>query len=148
MSLSRDDVETLLSGASADPRVLAMRQAALAAGQSVLIEQFFGRPQLRTAELLHLQQKHAFEPFQILCRADGRVLLERFLTRAAEKPHASHQYLKRLEHNKEQFLTGHLAPLTIGGQIVEIDTTTPNSLDYTDLLQQVRTVLRRGAESL
>lgn len=110
----------------------------LAAGQSVMIEQFFGRPELRTAELLRLQQVYDFEPFQILCWADGKVLLERFLARAmAEERLTSHQYLEWLEQNKEQLLLGRLAPLAVGGQIVEIDTTTPDSFDYTDLLQQV-----------
>src|SRR5215469_9630669 len=53
----------------------------LAAGQSVIVEQFFGRPDLRAAELLNLQRTHDFDPFQILCRAEGNVLLERYLTR-------------------------------------------------------------------
>jgi predicted kinase len=119
----------------------------LAAGQSVMIEQFFGRPALRAAELLRLKHQYDFEPFQILCKADGKVLLERFLARAAsQEQHASHRYLEWLEHNKEQLLRGALAPLAIGGQLVEIDTTTPNSFDYNSLLQQVRAAL--GGEHL
>src|SRR5438309_696520 len=47
----------------------------LAAGQSVIVEGFFGRPELRSAEFLHLQHAYDFEPFQILCNADGVVLL-------------------------------------------------------------------------
>ena len=115
----------------------------LAAGQSVMIEQFFGNPALRTAELLHLQQTYDFEPFQILCRTDGNVLLERFLARAASaERHASHQYLEWLEQHKAQLLRGDLAPLALGGQIVEIDTTTPDSFEYADLLQHVRAALQ------
>ncbi len=132
-----------LLGAAAFTLLYYVTGSVLAAGQSVMIEQFFGRPELRTAELLRLQQVYDFEPFQILCWADGKVLLERFLARAmAEEQHTSHQYLEWLEQNKEQLLPGRLAPLAVGGQIVEIDTTTPDSFDYTDLLQQVRTALR------
>jgi predicted kinase len=111
----------------------------LAAGQSVLVEGFFGRPEIRTAEFLHLQHAHNFEPLQILCRADGRVLLERYLARVGTvERHIGHQDLEWLEHNKERILAGHLSPLVVGGRLVEINTTTPDSFDYTDLLQQVR----------
>lgn len=111
----------------------------LAAGQSAIVEGFFGRPEIRTAEFLHLQHSYDFEPLQILCRADGRILLERFLVRLkAEERHASHQDMKWLEQNKERLLAGHLPPLALGGQLVEIDTTTPHTFDYADLLQQVR----------
>ncbi len=114
----------------------------LAAGQSVIVEGFFGRPELRTAEFLHLQYTHDFEPLQILCKADGRVLLERFLARiGTEERHSSHQDLEWLKQNKEQLLQGHLPPLALGGQLVEIDTTTPHSFEYIDLLQQVRAIL-------
>lgn len=114
----------------------------LAAGKSVIVEGFFGRPEIRTAEFLRLQQSCDFEPLQILCKADGRVLLERFLARVkTEERHAGHQDLEWLEQNKERLLQGHLSPLTLEGRLVEIDTTTPDSFDYADLLQQVRTAI-------
>ncbi len=116
--------------------------AVLAAGQSVMVEQFFGRPELRTAELLQLQHTSDFEPFQILCRTEGSVLLERFLARVgAEERHGGHQDKEWLEQNKAHLLQGHLAPLALGGQFVEIDTTTPHSFDYAALLAQVRAAL-------
>ena len=42
----------------------------LAAGQSLIIEGFFGRPDLRTSEFIDLQRRYDFEPSQILCKAD------------------------------------------------------------------------------
>src|SRR5207253_8292690 len=116
----------------------------LAAGQSVIVEGFFGRPELRSTEFLHLQHAYDFEPFQILCNADGRVLLERFLARAATvERHVGHRDrdLEWLEQNKERLLQGHLPPLALDGQLVEIDTTTPHSFDYADLLQRVQAAL-------
>jgi len=114
----------------------------LAAGQSLIVEGFFGRPELRSAEFLHLQRTYDFEPFQILCKADGTVLLERFLARAGSgERHVGHPDLEWLEQNKGQLLQGHLTPLALGGQVVEIDTTTPHSFDYADLLQRVPAVL-------
>lgn len=110
----------------------------LAAGEAVIVEGFFGRPELRSAEFLALQRTHAFEPLQILCHADGEVLVERFLTRVgAVERHAGHPDLQWLEQNKERLLQGHLTPLALGGQVVEIDTTTPDSFDYASLLQRV-----------
>ena len=117
----------------------------LAAGQSVIVEQFFGRPELRTAELLQLQHTSDFESFQILCRTEGSALLERALARAGtEERHASHQDREWIEQNKERILQGQLSPLALGGQLVEIDTTTPHSFDYAGLLAQVRAALAEG----
>jgi predicted kinase len=114
----------------------------LAAGQPLIVEGFFGRPELRSAELLQLQQAYDFEPFQILCKADGIVLLERFLARVgtAER-HAGHPDMAWIEQNKEKLLQGRLTPLALGGQLVEIDTTTPQSFDYADVLQRVQAAL-------
>ncbi|HEY7348634.1 MAG TPA: AAA family ATPase [Ktedonobacterales bacterium] len=117
----------------------------LAAGQSLIVEGFFGRPALRTAEFLRLQHRYDFEPFQILCRADGQVLLDRFLARAGTlERHASHQDREWIEQNKERLLQGRLTPLALGGQVVEINTTTPHSFDYAGLLHQIRAALRHS----
>ncbi len=114
----------------------------LAAGRALIIEGFFGRPDLRTAEFVHLQRQWDFEPFQILCKAEGAVLLERFLARAgSEGRHAGHPDLDWLEQNKKRLVRGQLPPLALGGRLVEIDTTTLGSFDYDALLQQVHSAL-------
>jgi len=116
----------------------------LAAGQSLIVEGFFGRPELRSAEFLHLQHASDFEPFQILCKTDGGVLLERFLARVGTvERHVGHRDrdLEWIEQNKERLLQGHHTPLALDGQVIEIDTTTPRSFDYADVLQQVHAAL-------
>jgi predicted kinase len=114
----------------------------LAAGQSLIVEGFFGRPELRTAEFIQLQSRADFVPFQILCKADGDVLIERFLARAGSAwRHAGHTDSEWLEQNKERLLSGQLEPLALGGQLVEIDTTTPEHFDYDALLLRVRAAL-------
>jgi predicted kinase len=131
-----------LLGSAAFTLLYHVTGSVLAAGQSVIIEQFFGRPELRTAELLHLQHTYDFEPFQILCRTEGKVLLERFLARSGtEERHVSYQDQEWLEQNKERLLRGQLSPLALGGQLVEIDTTTPHSSNYAGLLSQVHATL-------
>ncbi|HEX9039023.1 MAG TPA: AAA family ATPase [Ktedonobacterales bacterium] len=114
----------------------------LAAGQPVIIEAYFGRAALRTAELARLRETRVFTPFQIVCAADGRVLLRRFLARAgSSERHRSHRDLEWLAENKELLLSGHLAPLALDGALVEIDTTTPFSFEYVRLLQAARAAL-------
>lgn len=114
----------------------------LAGGSAVIVEGYFGRPELRTAEFRRLKDRHNFVPFQILCRADGAVLLERFLARAgSDARHTGHTDLAWLEAHKTLLLQGHLAPLALDGRLVEIDTTTPDSFDYSDLVHQIRAAL-------
>jgi predicted kinase len=129
-------------GSAAFTLLYSVTGSVLAAGQSVIVEGFFGRSALRTAELLHVRQTHEFTPFQVLCRADGRVLLERFLARAGtDARHSSHQDMEWIAQNEELLVQGHLPPLALGGQVVEIDTTTPQSFDYAALLQRARAAL-------
>lgn len=155
-AFSRDDLyetmyDALERNGAEDPSVVGSAMftllyyvtgSVLAAGQSALVEGFFGNTELRTAEFLRLQQRHAFEPLQIICRADGKVLLDRFLARMeSEERHAGHQDLAWIEAYKERLLQGHFTPLALDGRIIEIDTTTPHSFAYDDLLQQVRAAL-------
>jgi len=116
----------------------------LAASQSLVVEGFFGRPELRSAEFLHLQHTYDFTPLQILCNADGAVLLKRFMARVgAVERHASHRDsdLEWIEQNKERLLQGYLTPLALDGQVIEIDTSTPHSFDYAAVLQQIHIAL-------
>lgn len=129
-------------GSASFSLLYAIAGTVLAAGQSLIVEGFFGRPDLRTAEIMRLQHQHDFEPFQILCKAEGAVLLERFLARmGSEDRHAGHSDKVWLEQNRERLLRGLLPPLVLGGQVIEIDTTTSDSFDYDALLRQVRSAL-------
>ncbi|MBM7569082.1 AAA family ATPase [Paenibacillus sacheonensis] len=112
----------------------------LSAGKSVIIEGFFGRPELRSAEFLSLKEAYDFEPFQIMCNVDGQVLLERFLARIGTRErHIGHRDLEWIQQdeNKERLLHGNLTPLAIGGTVLSIDATTPHSLNYVDLRQRI-----------
>lgn len=114
----------------------------LAAGQSLIIEGFFGLTEIGTAEFLQLQQAYDFEPFQIQCRTEGRTLLQRLLARAeSTERHICHRDLEFVERSKERVLQGYLAPLALDGQIIEVDTTAYHSFDYADVLQRVRLAL-------
>ncbi len=129
-------------GSAAFSLLYAVTGSVLAAGKPVIVEAFFGRPDLRTAEFAELQRRHAFEPLQILCKADGAVLVERFLARAGSAGrHASHADMDWLEQNRARLLNDVLPPLALGGTLVEVDTTTPDRFDYDALLRQVQAAL-------
>lgn len=133
-----------LLGSASFTLLYAVAGSILAAGLSLIVEQFFGNPALRSAELLRLQQAHDFEPFQILCKVDGEILLKRILARTENgERHTGHhqQDLEWIEQNKERLLQGSLPPLAIGGQLIEIDTSTPHSFDYAALLRQLYTAM-------
>jgi hypothetical protein len=70
------------------------------------------------------------------------VLLERFLARVGSRDrHAGHADIEWLEENKDRLIRGLLPPLALGGQLVEIDTATPDSFDYDALFRQVHAAL-------
>jgi predicted kinase len=111
----------------------------LATDQSLMIEGCFSNIELATAEFLALKQAHDFEPLQIQCKADGAVLLERFLARAGTpERHIYHRDVEFAENNREVILRGRFADLGLGGEVVEVDTTDVGGYDYADLLKKVR----------
>ena len=86
-----------------------MAGSVLAAGQPLLVEGFFGRPELRTAEFLDLKRVYNFEPVQILCKAAGPVLLERYLLRMRSlEKNRGLQDAAGFEQYKERLLKGEL----------------------------------------
>jgi predicted kinase len=154
--LSRDGIyETLVDALGGDTGSLSPRlgtaafrllyhtaASVLISGSPLIVEGFFGRPELRTAEFLELQHRADFQPFQILCHADGEALLRRFLARieSAER-HAAHPDLQWLDENRERLLSGALSPLALDGHRYEIDTTTPDPVAYAALLQRLQMML-------
>jgi predicted kinase len=114
----------------------------LAAGQSLIIEGSFHTPDLATAEFLELKKTHDFEPFQLQCKADGPVVLERFLTRAGSpERHIYHRDIAFAEHNQDLLLRGRCTDLAIGGRLTDIDLTDIHHFDYNGLLKTIRSFL-------
>src|ERR671934_1418953 len=67
-----------------------LMESELAAGRSFLVESNFDS-ELAMPRFLALKEKYAFEPFQVVCRTDADVLMERFKSRAASgRRHPGH----------------------------------------------------------
>jgi predicted kinase len=115
-------------------------EAQLAAGQSLIVESYF-HPEA-AVNLRQLQAKYPYRPFQVLCRTEGSVLLERFTLRAADPDrHPGHVDLETVEELKPVLLKGGEAPLDIGGEALEIDTTDFSKLDIAGLCSRLKEIL-------
>jgi nicotinamide riboside kinase len=124
-------------GQASTALLLRFAQAQLAAQRSCVIDCNFVAKQA-TAGLLSLQQRHPFEPIQILCRADYAILIERLMRRAdAGERHPGHIDHIRVADFSIAYLQAQSEPLAIGGQLIELDTTDFAAIDYTALWEQL-----------
>jgi predicted kinase len=134
----------LLSLASYDVLFQVM-EAQLQAGRSSIVESNFNAA-VDTPKFLALFEGHPFTPFQLVCRAPGEVLLQRYQRRAelAER-HPGHLDRLILDELREPLLTGLYIPLELPGQWVEVDTTDFHTIDYASLLERLRSLVQDTA---
>lgn len=100
-------------------------------------------PDRDTQRFLDLQQTYPFTPFQILCVTDGPTLYQRYCQRAlSAERHPGHVETHNLDEHRELLLGGHIEPLSIGGILYQVDTTSFATIDYDGLriaIEQART---------
>ena len=115
-------------------------EAELAAGQSLVIESNFAP--IATSEFKKLQEKYPFRPFQVMCRTEGKVLVERYRARAKDPDrHPGHVDLETLAEIEPVLTGGRLEPLGIGGEIIELDTTDFSKINVAGIVARLRTAL-------
>jgi predicted kinase len=120
-------------------------EVVLAAQQSCVIESPF-YPVFSTPDLLHLQQRCPFIPLQIHCRADSPVLVERLRQRmAAGERHPGHIDHLRGFDATITLMQEQSHPLALGGHVIELDTTSFETIDYEALFTKVGSILQQGA---
>ena len=106
----------------------------LAVGRSLVIESNFD-PAFATPRFLALKEKYPFTPCQIQCQTEGEVLFQRFKDRAESgERHAGHGDQFNYPEFRAVLLKGSLDHLAIGGQVIELDTTDFQQIDYGSLL--------------
>jgi predicted kinase len=120
-----------------------MVEKQLEAGASLVMEMPF-IPQFHTPRFLALAKRYDFEPLQICCTCDDKVLYERFRRRAETgERHPGHvDELVTFEDFKSQMLRER--HLDIGGVLISVDTTDFEKVDYGALLTKVREYLLAG----
>ncbi|MBA3944773.1 MAG: AAA family ATPase [Herpetosiphonaceae bacterium] len=113
----------------------------LAAGCSQIIESNFAA-EFATQRFLLLKEQYSFRPCQLMCRTQGEVLLARFKLRAEDgSRHPGHVDQLTYGELEAGLLKGRLEPLAIPGEVIEVDTTDFDSIDYGGLMQQIRALL-------
>ncbi|HEX2911798.1 MAG TPA: ATP-binding protein [Chloroflexia bacterium] len=116
-------------------------EAQLQAGLSFVVEGDF-KPQEHTEKFKELQRKYHYEPFQLICKADDKVLEERFKERAKSgERHPGHHDKENYPKFKEDLKENTYEALDIGGQCLEVDTTDYDKIDY----QQIYSLVRQEA---
>lgn len=108
----------------------------LKAGQSFVLESNF-KPEVDREVFLDWQKQYPFKVIEILCFADGKILFERFKQRAeGGNRHPGHVDHMCFEEQKKVLMAGRVEPLGIG-ELIEIDTTDFEKVDYEEILEKV-----------
>lgn len=111
----------------------------LDSGISVIMDANFS-PERDSEPIRQLVSGREIEVVQILCRTEGRVLMERFVQRAA----AGERHPIHLEHHAgyEYFAPmlarGYTPPLDLVGKVIEVDTTDFTGIDEHAIFDQIR----------
>lgn len=112
-------------------------ESLLRGGVSFIVESNF-HPIISTEVFRRLQSQYAFDQVQILCHAEGSVLLQRFTTRAAtSERHPGHVETANFDEFQAVISHGKIAPLDIGGNVIEVDTTDFGSVDYEGIVKRI-----------
>lgn len=112
-------------------------EALVAAGVSVVIEAPFD-PEMAAAELESLRQRYPLAIVQVLCRAEGRVLIERYRARNdSGERHPGHIQTDLMAEVEEHLAQGTWTPVAIESGVIEVDTSDPATLNYDTVLEDV-----------
>lgn len=110
----------------------------LKAGVSFIIESNF-KPEFDNPKFAALKELYDFDALQILCRAEGKVLFERFKKRSESgERHPGHVDAGNYDEFKNLLLSGRREPLDLRGPVIEIDTTHFDKVDVDALLRQIQ----------
>lgn len=117
----------------------------LAVGRSIVVESNFA-PSLSAGDFRQLAARYPFAPIQIYCGASDEVLLARHRERATSgERHPGHVDHLNEDEFRESLTADRYRPLDIGGELLEVDTSDFEALDYPALLARVRRALAQAA---
>ncbi|MBD3328480.1 AAA family ATPase [Candidatus Peregrinibacteria bacterium] len=97
-------------------------------------------PEYDGRKFLELKQEYDFEVIQVMCKAEGNILFERFKKRSESGDrHPGHVDERNYDEFKEVLLKGYQEPLDIGGKVFEIDTTDYSTLNHESVFDLIET---------
>jgi predicted kinase len=112
--------------------------AVLAAGQAVIVES--NHPAGAAPQLRALIDSYGARALQIHCRAQPDTLWERFVTRTGQR-HPGHTDQLYLEEFRQLLRAPQPEALDLGAELIEVDTTDFQAIDYTRLREAVQVIL-------
>jgi hypothetical protein len=82
---------------------------------------------------------------QVLCRAEGQVLIDRFRERnESGNRHPGHVLTDARPEVEPYLANGIHEPVAIESTVIEVDTTDPATVDYECLLEEIRNAIGCG----
>ena len=110
----------------------------LQTNHSFIVETNF-RPKFANQKFKNLQDKYKFKTLQIICETKGEILLKRFKKRSESgERHPGHvDHLNYNEFEEILLKEEHLA-LNIGGEILKVNTTDFDQIDYNLIFKEIR----------
>lgn len=128
-SLGADDVASSSRlGGAAYGLIFALADGMLAAGVSVIVEANFFRDQ--ASDFVRLAPHRSL---QLHCSAPLPTLLDRYAQRSR---HAGHHDEEKIKELPSRFASGAHSPLSIDGELIQLDTTQPVQID--NLVSRIR----------
>jgi predicted kinase len=115
--------------------------AHLEAESPLIIESNF-KPEFENERFRSFGEKYGATYIQILCHANGEVLIERFRQRAESgERHPGHDDLNNQEEFREVLSKGRIDLLDVPGERIEVDTTSYELVDYPGIVARVRSLI-------
>ena len=114
---------------------------------SMVVESNF-QAEVAGPKLGGLIEKHEYSCVQLLCKAEGGMLVERFRERAESgERHPGHVDATTYDEMEPQLRRGSIEPLQLAGPLLEIDTSDFDVLNWEGILQTVRLTITGSNES-
>lgn len=128
-------------GAAAYELLFYFVETELAAGRSLVVESNFRRDE-STPHFRRIQAKHDFIPVQIMCWAEGETLVARFRDRdSSGNRHPGHVDSTAIKDVDSELLVGRYDPLDLSGEVVEVETTHFDAIDFGNLVERIGSLL-------
>jgi predicted kinase len=119
----------------------------LTARQSCIVESNF-RADVDGPRFLALHERFSFVAISVHCFADVDVLFERFKERSkSTERHPGHQDHLNVDEVRSILFASRMMPLTLGGPVIQIDTTNFVGLDLPGLYDQISRYIAQGVTS-
>jgi predicted kinase len=119
----------------------------MSAEVSMIVESNF-QAELAGPVLGGLTEKYEYSCVQVLCKAEGRILVQRFRERAESgERHSGHVDATNYDEMEPQLRRGRIEQLQLTGPLIEIDTSDFDVLNWEEILQTVRQAITGSNES-